>query len=117
MGSLRGAGECQARARGLGAILHERLQGLIGTVAQGGHGVIAVRGRGLWAGIDIDPSIGTGRQVCEALMRRGVLAKDTYGSTIGLAPPLVISEEDLHWAVDQLIAVRQACAGDARLPL
>ncbi|WP_214411960.1 ornithine--oxo-acid transaminase [Sphaerisporangium fuscum] len=92
-------GEYQARAKELGALLHERLTGLIGT-----GGVVAVRGRGLWAGVDIDPSIGTGRQVCEALMRRGVLAKDTHGSTIRLAPPLVVSEEDLNWAVDQLAA-------------
>ncbi|WP_424535143.1 ornithine--oxo-acid transaminase [Sphaerisporangium viridialbum] len=102
---MLGTGEYQARARELGALLHERLRGLIGPAGQGGHGVIAVRGRGLWAGVDIDPSIGTGRQVCEALMRRGVLAKDTHGSTIRLAPPLVTSEEDLNWAVDQLVAV------------
>ncbi|HWM74480.1 MAG TPA: aminotransferase class III-fold pyridoxal phosphate-dependent enzyme, partial [Nocardioides sp.] len=70
-----------------------------------GHGVVGVRVRGLWAGIDIDPSIGTGREVCEALMARGVLAKDTHGSTIRLAPPLVISPEDLVWGLDQLVAV------------
>ena len=65
----------------------------------------AVRVAGLWAGVDIDPAVGTGRQVCEALMARGVLAKDTHGSTIRLAPPLVISEEDLLWGLDQLAAV------------
>ncbi|GIH98512.1 ornithine--oxo-acid transaminase [Planobispora takensis] len=89
-------GEYQARAKRLGAVLHERLGGMVGR------GVVAVRGRGLWAGVDIDPSLGTGRQISEALMRRGVLAKDTHGSTIRLAPPIVISEEDLLWAVDQL---------------
>ena len=61
-----------------------------------------VRGRGLWAGVDIDPALATGREVSEALMARGVLAKDTHGSTIRLAPPLVITEEDLDWAVDRL---------------
>ena len=70
-----------------------------------GHGVVGVRVRGLWAGVDIDPAIGTGREVCEALMARGVLAKDTHGSTIRLAPPLVISPEDLIWGLDQLAAV------------
>jgi ornithine--oxo-acid transaminase len=89
-------GEYQERARRLGELLHERLAGLIGR------GVVTVRGRGLWAGVDVDPSLATGRQVSEALMRRGVLAKDTHGSTIRLAPPLVISEEDLLWAVDRL---------------
>ncbi|MEU6738495.1 ornithine--oxo-acid transaminase [Streptosporangium sandarakinum] len=93
---MLGTGEYQARARELGAVMHERLRTLIG------HGVVAVRGRGLWAGVDVDPSVATGREVSEALMRRGVLAKDTHGSTIRLAPPIVVSEEDLVWAVDQL---------------
>jgi ornithine--oxo-acid transaminase len=93
------SGEYQARARTLGAVLHRRLHELTG------HGVMAVRGRGLWAGVDVDPALGTGRRICEALMSRGVLAKDTHGSTIRLAPPLVISEEDLIWAVDQLATV------------
>jgi len=90
------SGEPQQRARELGARLHERLVRLIG------HGVVAVRGAGLWAGIDIDPSIGTGREVCEALMRHGVLAKDTHGSTIRLAPPIVVEPADLDWAVERL---------------
>ncbi|MET9068184.1 ornithine--oxo-acid transaminase [Streptosporangium sandarakinum] len=93
---MLGTGEYQARARELGAVMHERLRTLIGN------GVVAVRGRGLWAGVDVDPSVATGREVSEALMRRGVLAKDTHGSTIRLAPPIVVSEEDLVWAVDQL---------------
>jgi len=50
---------------------------------------------GLWAGIDLDPARGTGRDLCEALLARGVLAKDTHGSTIRLAPPLVIERPDL----------------------
>ncbi|MFG1753338.1 ornithine--oxo-acid transaminase [Streptosporangium sandarakinum] len=99
---MLGTGEYQARARELGAVMHERLRTLIG------HGVVAVRGRGLWAGVDVDPSVATGREVSEALMRRGVLAKDTHGSTIRLAPPIVVSEEDLLWAVDQLAdAIRE----------
>jgi ornithine--oxo-acid transaminase len=92
-------GEFQARATELGVTLRERLEALVG------HGVVGVRTRGLWAGVDIDPAVGTGREVCEALMARGVLAKDTHGSTIRLAPPLVISEEDLGWGLDQLADV------------
>ena len=98
-------GEPQERARVLGERLHDRLESLVG------HGVVAVRGAGLWAGIDIDPGIATGREVCEALMRRGVLAKDTHGSTIRLAPPIVVEEADLDWAVDQLEAVLEELAG------
>ena len=92
-------GEHQARATQLEKVLRDRLEGLIGK------GLVGVRVRGLWAGLDIDPAIGTGRQICEALMARGVLAKDTHGSTIRLAPPLVIDEADLTWGLDQLEAV------------
>ncbi|MEV5409408.1 ornithine--oxo-acid transaminase [Thermopolyspora sp. NPDC052614] len=98
IGLLR-TGEFQARARELGAVLHRRLGELVGR------GVVAVRGRGLWAGIDFDPSVATGRQVCEALLERGVLAKDTHGSTIRLAPPLVVTEDEVNWAVDRLAEV------------
>ncbi|TFD31572.1 ornithine--oxo-acid transaminase [Cryobacterium cryoconiti] len=96
---LLATGEQQERARVLGARLHDGLTGLIGR------GVLAVRGAGLWAGIDIDPKLASGRAVCEALLVRGVLAKDTHGSTVRLAPPIVVSEADLDWAVEQLAAV------------
>ncbi|MDO4031633.1 ornithine--oxo-acid transaminase [Clavibacter michiganensis] len=98
-------GEPQERARRLGAVLHARLADLVG------HGVLEVRGRGLWAGIDIDPALATGRAVCERLAERGVLAKDTHGSTIRLAPPIVVEEEDLVWAVGQLAEVLAELAG------
>ena len=96
---LLGTGVYQQRAAELGDVLHGRLQSLVGR------GLLAVRGRGLWAGIDVEPSLATGREVCERLMARGVLAKDTHGSTIRLAPPLVMEQADLEWAVDQLEAV------------
>jgi ornithine--oxo-acid transaminase len=98
IGLLR-TGEFQDRARRLGALMHQRLAGLVGR------GVTAVRGRGLWAGVDIDPALMTGRQACERLMALGVLAKDTHGSTIRLAPPLVITSDEVHWMVDQLSEV------------
>ncbi|MET9515984.1 ornithine--oxo-acid transaminase [Streptomyces sp. NPDC002994] len=93
-------GEFQQRATELGDHLHQQLGLLVG-----GGAVEAVRGRGLWAGVDIAPSRGTGRQISEKLMDRGVLVKDTHGSTIRIAPPLVISKEDLDWGLDQLGAV------------
>ena len=49
---------------------------------------MAVRTRGLWAGIDIDPALMSGREMSEAMLAKGVLVKDTHGSTIRLAPPL-----------------------------
>jgi ornithine--oxo-acid transaminase len=93
---LLATGEFQRRSTELGARLHTALNGLIGE------GLVAVRGRGLWAGIDIDPALMTGRQACERLAERGVLAKDTHGSTIRLAPPLVVEPEELDFAVEQL---------------
>ena len=98
------SGQPQERARELGAHLQSRLGALVG------HGVVEVRGAGLWAGIDIDPALATGREICEALMRRGVLAKDTHGSTIRLAPPIVVEQADLDWAVDQLAEVLEELA-------
>jgi ornithine--oxo-acid transaminase len=93
-------GEFQQYAAELGDHLHRELGLLVGTGA-----VERVRGRGLWAGVDIAPSHGTGRQISERLMERGVLVKDTHGSTIRIAPPLVISKEDLDWGLDQLRSV------------
>jgi ornithine--oxo-acid transaminase len=96
---LLSTGEYQERARELGAILHAGLGELVGQ------GVTAVRGRGLWAGVDIDPALMTGRAACERLAGRGVLAKDTHGSTIRLAPPLVVTEAEVHLAVDALAGI------------
>ncbi|WP_406347275.1 ornithine--oxo-acid transaminase [Streptomyces sp. NBC_01547] len=93
-------GEFQGRATELGEHLHRELNLLVG-----GGAVTAVRGRGLWAGVDIDPSRGTGREISEKLMELGVLVKDTHGSTIRIAPPLVISKEDLDWGLAQLRSV------------
>ena len=88
-------GEFQSRSAELGEHLHRRLRDLVG------HGVLAVRGMGLWAGVDIDPSIGSGKQLSLRLANRGVLVKDTHGSTLRFAPPLVITAEEIDWAVDQ----------------
>jgi ornithine--oxo-acid transaminase len=74
-------------------------------VAAEGGAVLAVRVLGLWAGIDIDPALATGREVCERLADKGVLAKDTHGSTVRFSPPLVISEDQLLHGVAQLRAV------------
>jgi ornithine--oxo-acid transaminase len=99
---LLATGEFQQRARDLGEVLHERLGALVG------HGITAVRGRGLWAGIDIDPALMTGREACSRLAAGGVLAKDTHGSTIRLAPPLVVTADEITFAVDRLAEVLRA---------
>ena len=93
------------RARDLGAQLHDRLAGSSGT------GSCAVRGVGLWAGVDVDPGWGDGRAVSEAMARRGVLVKDTHGATIRLSPPLVVTGDELDCAVDALGDVARALTG------
>ncbi|MGZ4459619.1 MAG: ornithine--oxo-acid transaminase [Nocardioidaceae bacterium] len=94
--AMLATGEFQEASARLGTVLHEGLESLVGK------GLHAVRCRGLWAGVDVDPDLLTGRGVCEALLERGVLAKDTHGSTIRLAPPLVVSEDDVGFLVDAL---------------
>jgi ornithine--oxo-acid transaminase len=92
---LLATGEFQCRSRELGELLHRRLRDLIG------HGVVAVRGLGLWAGVDIDPRCGVGKDISLRLAKRGVLVKDTHGSTVRFAPPLVITAGEIDWAIDQ----------------
>ncbi|CDR03566.1 ornithine--oxo-acid transaminase [Streptomyces iranensis] len=89
-------GELQRRARELGEVLRDGLAALTGK------GVVGYRCRGLWAGVDVDPALGTGREVSERLMAEGILVKDTHGSTIRLAPPLTITREELEGALAAL---------------
>lgn len=96
------AGEFQTRATALGEHLAAKLDELVG------HGVVGVRVAGLWAGVDIDPAVGTGREIAEKLLARGVLVKDTHGQTIRIAPPIVIRATELDWAVEQLRLVLAA---------
>ena len=92
-------GEIQRRARDLGDVLRSSLDKLVGE------GVVAVRSRGLWAGVDVEPALMSGRELSERMLAKGVLVKDTHGSTIRLAPPLVIEQADLEWMTEQLRAV------------
>ncbi|GAB3724580.1 ornithine--oxo-acid transaminase [Amycolatopsis oliviviridis] len=92
-------GEFQERSRELGAHLHSRLGELVGN------GLAEVRGRGLWAGIDIAPGGPTGREASTALAERGVLCKETHDHTLRIAPPLVISREELDRGIDAITEV------------
>ncbi|MFJ7085379.1 ornithine--oxo-acid transaminase [Streptomyces griseus] len=96
---LLATGEFQRRAAELGEVLDRGLAALVGA------GVTGYRARGLWAGVDIDPAIGTGREISERLLAEGVLVKDTHGSTVRLAPPLTITEEELGAALTALTKV------------
>jgi ornithine--oxo-acid transaminase len=90
------SGEFQTRAAALGEHLEAKLAELVGQ------GVTGVRVAGLWAGVDIDPAVATGREIAERLLARGVLVKDTHGQTVRIAPPLTIRATELDWAVEQL---------------
>ena len=94
--TLLATGEYQDRSAKLGSHMHDRLSALPRDLVR------QVRGRGLWAGIEFISL--SGRVACERLAARGVLAKDTHGTAIRLAPPLMISEPDLDWGLDQLEA-------------
>ena len=86
-------------ARWLGAQLETGLRELLG------HGVDAVRCRGLRAGVDIDPRPMTGREASHRLLGHGVLVKDPHGSTVRIAPPLVIGETELEILLDAFRAI------------
>ena len=103
--SMLAEGEFQRRSAELGARLHAGLRALIG------HGVLAVRGMGLWAGVDIDPVLGSGKYISMLLSERGVLVKDTQGATLRFAPPLVITAQEIDWAVEQFASVLAAAQG------
>jgi ornithine--oxo-acid transaminase len=89
----------------------ERLHALRGPV------VADVRGRGLWAGVEIDPQVATAREACERLLAKGVLSKETHDTVVRLAPPLVIARDDLDWALDRLAEVVHELAQLPRRPV
>ncbi len=64
-----------------------------------------IRGRGLFIGMEVDPALASARAICEALMVRGLLSKETHGTVVRLAPPLVISKAEIDWAVLQITEV------------
>ena len=60
------------------------------------------RGRGLWVGIVLKDEAGGARRFCEALMERGLLCKETHENVIRLAPPLIITKEEIDWALGHI---------------
>ncbi|WP_116115526.1 ornithine--oxo-acid transaminase [Austwickia chelonae] len=95
-------GEYQQRAKELEPLLREGLHRLLGR------GLTAVRLRGLWAGIDIDPGLMTGKHAAWQMAEHGVLVKETHGSTLRIAPPLTITATEISQIVDALDAVLAA---------
>ncbi len=64
--------------------------------------VTEVRGRGLLIGMEFKPEAGGARQYCEKLMGAGILCKETHDNIIRFAPPLVISQDDVDWAIETI---------------
>ena len=87
------------RSAELGAYALDRLQSIRSSK------IVSVRGKGLWIGIELNTHA---RPLCEALKARGVLCKETHDTVIRLAPPLIISPDDLAWGIDQIEAVLTA---------
>jgi ornithine--oxo-acid transaminase len=61
-----------------------------------------IRGKGLMTAIDIDPTVATGVEICKMLIKKGVLSKDTHKQSIRLTPPLLITEQEIDWLLNQL---------------
>jgi ornithine--oxo-acid transaminase len=100
---LLATGEPQANAARLGI----RMRAALDAAAPAA--LSAVRSRGLWFGLDLDPGAGrSARGACEALLDAGVLAKDAHERTIRLAPPLTLTTAEADWLLERLLAVLDA---------
>lgn len=95
------------RAARLGELAFERLRAI-----KSPH-IVEVRGKGLLIGIELNTAA---RPYCEALWARGLLCKETHAKVIRFAPPLVVEEADLIWALDQLKAVLETGADNSDAP-
>ena len=85
-----------AKSASMGDYLIEKLRAIDSPLIQG------LRGKGLFVGIEIDPACASARNVCKALMKRGLLSKETHETVVRLAPPLIISKAEIDWAVTQI---------------
>jgi len=97
-------GEPQRRAALLGDVLKDELARVDPRLAS------SVRTAGLWAGVDLAPALPAARVACEGLLARRVLVKDTHHRTLRIAPPIVVTVDELRWAVGEIGAVlEQLC--------
>jgi len=92
------------RAAAVGAHLLNRLASIKNPIIRD------VRGRGLFAGVELDRDVASAGAVVIQLLRAGVLTKDTHRNTIRFAPPLIIDESQVDWAVDRLTEVLEDVA-------
>jgi len=95
------------RAATVGAHLLARLSSIDNPMIR------EVRGRGLFAGIELDPNMASADTVVRRLLRAGVLTRDTHRNTVRFAPPLIIDEQQIDWAIDRLTEVLEETAASA----
>lgn len=88
-----------ANSQILGQYMLDQLRGINSPL------ITAVRGRGLWIGVDFDPAKVSARKVCEKMMERGILSKETHHTVVRFAPPLTITREQIDWALGEFKAV------------
>ena len=87
------------RSAEMGAYLMSKLKNLNSPL------ITEIRGKGLWIGIDIDPSKAVAHDLCLQLLHEGIIAKDTHDITIRLAPPLIITKDEIDWAMERIAKV------------
>ncbi|MBZ5589970.1 MAG: ornithine--oxo-acid transaminase [Acidobacteriia bacterium] len=64
-----------------------------------------IRGKGLWIGVELTADAGGARRFCEALQKQGLLCKETHVNIIRFAPPLVITRQEIDWAMERIAKV------------
>ena len=87
------------RSRMLGDYLVRKLQ----TIQS--NKIVDIRGKGLFVGLELDHTLGGARSYCEALMKKGLLCKETHDHVIRLAPPLIIEKDQIDWMVERIADV------------
>ncbi len=92
------------RSAELGEYLRSRLEALQSPLIR------EVRGKGLLIGMEVYTDQVSARSICEALKDRGLLCKETHETTIRFAPPLIITREEIDWAIDEVEAVLKQVA-------
>jgi len=103
--------ELVARSAALGDYMADRLRSLQSPL------ITDVRGRGLWIGVEFDPRCVSARVICECLMERGILTKETHQTVVRFAPPLVVELDQIDLAVDALGDVLNEVEGELGLTL
>lgn len=84
------------RSAEMGAYMKDRLRAIRSNI------VTDVRGKGLWVGVEIDPTVVSARIICDALLAEGVLSKDTHGTVLRFAPPLTITRDEIDWGMERV---------------